>query len=235
MSFPLSLRAICLSLSGRLLFTPVSLDVGAGRVFGLVAPSGGGKSSLLAFLCGFLDPAFRAQGRILTGSRDITRLPPESRGLAILFQDDLLFPHLSVGGNLAFGLPRGLSREERRERIARALRAAEMQGFEKRDPATLSGGQKARIALLRALLSAPRALLLDEAFAKLDPPLRMRFQEFVLHQVRRLGIPVLTTGHSPQDLEGFAESYLTLEPPCSDVASFHRARRQARRKTSEHA
>ncbi len=133
------------------------------------------------------------------GSEDITGWPPESRRIGILFQDDLLFPHLSVGENLAFGIPRSVDRRARRARIAAALAEAEMPSFESRDPATLSGGQRARVALMRTLLSEPRALLLDEPFSKLDAALRGRIRRFVFDHAIERGLPTLLVTHDPDD------------------------------------
>ena len=171
----------------------------------IMGPSGSGKSSLLAFLCGMLPPAFTAEGRVLVDGEDLAPLPAERRRIGILFQDDLLFPHLSVGDNLAFGLsPTVRGRSERTARIAQALAEADLAGFADRDPATLSGGQRARAALMRTLLSDPRLLLLDEPFSKLDAALRARFRAFVFDHARRRGLPVLLVTHDPADAESAA-------------------------------
>jgi putative thiamine transport system ATP-binding protein len=195
----LELRAVAIAIAGRPIIGPLDLAVGAGEIVTLMGPSGCGKSSLLAFVCGTLDPSFDGAGQVWLDGRDITALPPERRRVGILFQDDLLFPHLSVGENLAFGLPPGL--RDRRERIAAALAEADLDGFADRDPATLSGGQRARIALLRTLLAEPRALLLDEPFAKLDVRLRTRFRRFVFDHARANDLPTLMVTHDPADAE----------------------------------
>jgi putative thiamine transport system ATP-binding protein len=184
----------------RRILGPLSLSVPPGEVVTVMGPSGCGKSSLLAMICGTLDPALGARGRVLLNGEDVSARPPEARHIGILFQDDLLFPHLSVAGNLAFGLPPAVrGRAERRRRIEAALAEADMPAFAERDPATLSGGQRARVALLRTLLSEPRALLLDEPFAKLDVALRARFRAFVFDHARAQGLPTLLVTHDPQD------------------------------------
>ncbi|MFQ5466550.1 MAG: ATP-binding cassette domain-containing protein [Kiloniellaceae bacterium] len=196
----LELRRAALTLQGRPLIGNLDLAVRAGQVVTLMGPSGCGKSSLLAFVCGTLDPAFAARGQILLGGQDIAALPPERRRVGILFQDDLLFPHLSVADNLAFGLPRAVrDRAERRRRVHGALAEADLDDFADRDPATLSGGQRARVALLRTLLAEPRALLLDEPFSKLDAGLRGRFRGFVFEHAQRNALPTLLVTHDPAD------------------------------------
>ena len=196
----LVLDGVHVGLGAQLLIPPLSLVVAPGDVTTVMGPSGSGKSSLLAYLCGTLDPAFRAGGRIRLDGIDVTELPPERRRIGILFQDDLLFPHMSVAENLAFGLGAELrGRAARRARIEAALAEAGLAGFGDRDPATLSGGQRVRIALLRTLLSRPRALLLDEPFGKLDATLRARFRGLVLGHARRQQLPTLLVTHDPDD------------------------------------
>jgi putative thiamine transport system ATP-binding protein len=191
-----------LSVAGRVLLAGFSLRVGPGEVTTVMGPSGCGKSSLLSWLCGTLEPAFSASGRIWLDGVPIAELPPERRRLGILFQDDLLFPHLSVGENLAFALPRSIrSRRHRSARVEAALRAADLTGFAGRDPATLSGGQRARVALLRMLLAEPRALLLDEPFGRLDRELRQRVRRFVFEHARQAGLPTLLVTHDPADAD----------------------------------
>jgi putative thiamine transport system ATP-binding protein len=214
----LVLDGVGLWLGGRRLIGPIDLALAPGEVAVVMGPSGSGKSSLLAYLCGTLDPAFRAEGRIRLADQDIGALPPERRRLGILFQDDLLFPHLSVGGNLAFGLPAGLSNRERRARASAALAEAGLAGFLDRDPATLSGGQRARVALLRMLLSEPRALLLDEPFGRLDSPLRGRFREQVFARAKAEALPVLMVTHDREDAEAARGIIVTVGEGLSAVS-----------------
>lgn len=221
----LRLAGVFVRLADRELIAPLTMTVAPGEVATVMGPSGCGKSSLLAFLCGTLDPAFTAGGSVQLGGVEITDLPPERRRIGILFQDDLLFPHLSVAENLAFGLPPGSGgRRDRRAKIDAALIEAGLAGFGDRDPATLSGGQRARVALLRTLLSEPRALLLDEPFGRLDVRLRTRFRRTVFGYAASRRLPTLLVTHDPDDaasaggpvielaLNGEAEDQVPVSP-----------------------
>lgn len=197
----LRLEGIAVSLGGARL---VALDalIRPGEALSVMGPSGSGKSTLLAAITGALPPGFSMQGRVRLDGVDVTGLPAEARRIGILFQDELLFPHLSVGANLAFGLPGHVrGRAARRARIEAALDGVGLGGFYARDPATLSGGQRARAALMRMLLSEPRALLLDEAFSKLDAGLRARIRALVFETARARGLPVLQVTHDRADAE----------------------------------
>jgi putative thiamine transport system ATP-binding protein len=195
----LVLEAVSLGVAGRTLVERLDLRVPAGEVVALMGPSGCGKSSLLAFVGGSLAVPFAGLGSITLNGRRLDRLPPEARRIGILFQDDLLFPHLSVGENLTFALPRSVRGDQRRIRAEAALAEAGLAGFFDRDPAGLSGGQRARVAMMRALLATPEALLLDEAFAALDSDLRQSFRAFVFEHARDAGLPVLMATHDPAD------------------------------------
>lgn len=207
----LELQNVTLALTDGPLFAPLMLTVRSGEAATVMGPSGCGKSSLLAHICGTLPPVFVAGGEVRLGGTPLNGLPPEQRHIGILFQDDLLFPHLSVGDNLAFGLPPEVrGREQRRARIEAALDEAGLAGMTDRDPATLSGGQRARVALMRTLLSGPRALLLDEPFSKLDVELRARIRSFVFEHARANGIPTLLVTHDPADADAAGGTVIEL-------------------------
>ena len=209
----LEISDLALRVGGRVLVSDFDLRVGPGEVTTLMGPSGCGKSSLLSYLCGTLDPAFEASGRVRLDGVTIDGLPPERRRIGILFQDDLLFPHLSVGENLGFALPPTVrGRRERRARVEAALEEAELAGFAGRDPATLSGGQRARVALMRTLLALPRALLLDEPFSRLDRDLGERVRHFVFDHARQAGLPTLLVTHDPVDAETAGGAVVAFPP-----------------------
>ena len=195
----LFLDQVSISLGGRVLVA-LTHRVAPGEVLTVMGPSGSGKSTLLAYVGGFLDRVFTASGKVTVGTIDLTALPPEDRHAGILFQDPLLFPHMSVGGNLLFAIPPAVKgRSERLAMAAAALDGVGLAGTADRDPDTLSGGQKARVALARALLSAPRMLLLDEPFSKLDAGLRQQMRELVFSKARAGGLPVLLVTHDEAD------------------------------------
>ncbi len=182
----------------RKLFGPLTFEIDRGEILGLQAASGSGKTALLRWMLGALPEGLRANGELLLNSRELHQLPTEARQVGLLLQQATLFPHLSVAGNLQFAMPVGA---ERAQKIAQMLEQAGLSGFEQRDPATLSGGQQARVALLRALAAEPRALLLDEPFSSLDPELRAEFRTWVFSQISEREIPALVVSHDREDLQ----------------------------------
>lgn len=198
----LVINQVRLGVADRILLDALDLEVAPGEIVTLMGPSGSGKSSLIAYICGSLDPAFTVSGSITLNGRDVSALPIERRRIGVLFQDDLLFAHMSVGENLAFAVPGEVPRHARAQLVAEALAEAELDGFASRDPATLSGGQKARVALMRALLAEPQAMLLDEPFARLDAALRERVRNFTFSTIARRNIPALLVTHDDQDAWG---------------------------------
>jgi putative thiamine transport system ATP-binding protein len=194
----LILEYVTVSLPGKTLVDVASLTVRAGEIVTLMGPSGCGKSSLLAYIAGDLAPPLQGCGDVRVGKTVMDGLAPEARRIGRLFQDDLLFPHMTVRENLLFGIPHG-PRPEREKKMRIALADAELKGFEHRAPHTLSGGQRSRIALLRALLAEPRAILLDEPFAKLDADLRQAMRDYVFAHIEERNIPALMVTHDRAD------------------------------------
>ncbi len=209
----LSFDRVALTVDGLPLFAPLSTDVAPGDVVCVTGPSGSGKSSLLKFACGLLPDGITPAGHIRFGDHDLTEQPAAERRLGLLFQDALLFPHLSVFGNVAFGLAPGGGRAQRRQRVDEALERVGLAGFGPRDPATLSGGQRARVALLRVLLSQPRALLLDEPFSALDTDTRQHIRQLVFEQAREHALPTVLVTHDHDDVQAAGGKVISLKAP----------------------
>lgn len=182
------------------LFSAINCRIQNKETLAILGPSGSGKSTILADISGVLTPSFVSEGQLTLNGEDLRKKPIEQRNVGILFQDDLLFPHLNVFENLVFGLPKKMSKTEKRQKISHALNESGLGEFADRDIATLSGGQRSRISLLRTLLSSPDLILLDEPFSKLDKTLRGVFREWVFQQIRELNIPAVLVTHDEDDI-----------------------------------
>ena len=200
----LSLDHVTIAVHGRTLIHDLSATLEPGRVLGVMGASGSGKSSLLAWIAGTLEAPFEARGSLRMNGQDLTALPIQQRRIGLLFQDDLLFPHMSVHDNLLFALPRG-TRATRLQAAEQALEEAGLGGFGPRMPASLSGGQRSRVSLLRALLAAPAALLLDEPFSKLDAALREQMRQFTFATLAARRVPALLVTHDEADVPAGAQ------------------------------
>jgi ABC-type Fe3+/spermidine/putrescine transport system ATPase subunit len=186
----------------------VSLDIAPGEIFALLGPSGSGKTTLLRLLAGF---ETADAGEIRLGDERIDRLPPERRRFGMVFQHYALFPHLSVGGNVAFGLAaRGRSSGEVAARVVAALARVDLAGFEARKVGELSGGQQQRVALARALAPEPRVLLLDEPLSNLDPTLRERTRRELALRLREIGITTVLVTHEQEEAFELGERVAVL-------------------------
>jgi putrescine transport system ATP-binding protein len=175
----------------------VSLDIFAGEFFALLGPSGCGKTTLLRLLAGLDTPD---EGRILLAGEDIARVPPYRRPINMMFQNYALFPHLTVEGNVAFGLKQeGLAKSEITPRVEEMLALVRLEGLAKRKPHQLSGGQRQRVALARSLVKRPRVLLLDEPLAALDKKLRGETQFELMQLQERLGLTFVIVTHDQQE------------------------------------
>ncbi len=197
MTLAIALRA--LATPDATLLRDLQLQVPPGVVHTVMGASGSGKSSLLSAICGTLPEGLVFDGTVHLDGQRIDTQPTQARHVGILFQDDLLFAHMTVRENLLFAVPAG-ARAQREAQVAQGLADVEMDGFAHANPATLSGGQRARVALVRALLAQPHALLLDEPFSKLDAALRARMRALVFGLVRQRQIPALLVTHDPVDV-----------------------------------
>lgn len=183
-----------------LLFQELSFVVNKGEILSVMGPSGSGKSTLLNVISGFVDGSFSVTGTLSLNGRSLEGVAPHRRHIGLQFQDHLLFPHMTVGENLAFGLPRQYRKSVRREAVLKALADCRLEGYQDHAPKQLSGGQRARVSLMRTLLSEPSLVLLDEPFSKLDSALRDQFRTFVFQQIKRRNIPAMMVTHDVQDL-----------------------------------
>jgi putative spermidine/putrescine transport system ATP-binding protein len=175
----------------------VDLDVYEGEFFSFLGPSGSGKTTCLRMIAGFEEPT---EGRILLEGTDVSRLPPYERDVNTVFQDYALFPHMTVEGNVEYGLKvKGAPRSERRQRVADALRMVRLEGFGGRRPQELSGGQRQRVALARALVNEPKVLLLDEPLGALDFKLRQEMQIELLSIQERVGLTFIYVTHDQEE------------------------------------
>ncbi|MBD1556956.1 ATP-binding cassette domain-containing protein [Vibrio sp. S9_S30] len=184
----------------KALFNPISFEVGDGEVFTLMGPSGCGKSSLLSAIAGHLADDFKYTGSILIEDKEVGNVSPHRRQVGFLFQDDLLFPHLNIWENLAFALPNTVKGQERNQQAMLALEKVGLKKLANSFPNQVSGGQRARVSLLRMLLAEPRVVLLDEPFSKLDKDLRVQFREWVFQQLKDANIPALMVTHDEADV-----------------------------------
>ena len=184
-------------------------QVKGGEILTIMGPSGSGKSSLLNWLTGTLPNGFSANGEVWLNGENINNLPAHLRHIGVLYQDALLFSHLSVSGNIAFAMPKG-NKKQRLEKIEHVLEQVGLKGMANRHPDNLSGGQQARVALLRMLLSEPKAILLDEPFSKLDTQLRVDTRELVFSQIREHKLPAIMVTHDHSDAEAANGKLITL-------------------------
>ena len=187
----------------------LTLEVHQGELLALIGASGSGKTTTLRVIAGHEMPD---EGRVLLDGRDITALPPRQRGFGMVFQHYALFPHMTVGENVAFGLEaRRVPKAERRDRAARALANVGLEGAAPRQVQSLSGGEQQRVALARALIIEPKVLLLDEPLSNLDPTLRRATRDELRAMLRRLGVTAVFVTHDQEDAFAVADRAALLE------------------------
>jgi len=204
----LELRHISQNYGDRALLQDINLSVAAGEIVALLGPSGSGKSTLLAIVAGLQQPL---SGNVWFDGQEITRLPPEQRRFALMFQDFALFPHLSVLDNVAFGLiEQRLGKSQARAKALDMLALFGLADHARHKVWHLSGGEQQRVALARALITQPRALLLDEPFSALDADLRASLRDEFKSRIQAAGMPTLLVTHDEQEARAMAARAVRL-------------------------
>ena len=199
----LDVRNVRLAFDSATVLDDVSLEVPVGSITAILGPSGSGKSSLLRVIAGLVQPQ---SGSVVVNGADVSRLPTHKRGVGVVFQNNQLFPHLTVGGNISYGL-----RIARSDKSTIAQRAGELMelvgltGFNDRDVTTLSGGEAARVALARSLAPRPSILLLDEPLAGLDHDLRYALADDVRRVIKAAGTTAVLVTHDPVEAQRIAD------------------------------
>jgi len=204
----LTVDSVSVSLGGERVLDGVSLSVAAGEVVAVFGPSGSGKSTLLRAVAGLVDVD---SGRVLVDGADVTAVPTHRRSVGMVFQDEQLFPHRDVAGNVSFGLEMaGVERGERDDRVAELLSAVGLDGFGDRDVSTLSGGEAKRVAVARSLAPRPTVLLADEPLTGLDADLHDRLATEVRSVLRASGTTTLWVTHDRAEAELVADRSVSL-------------------------
>ena len=191
----------------------VSIEIPDGMLVGLLGPSGCGKSTTLNLLSGLLSPT---EGKIFFGDDDVTRLPPENRGVGLVFQNYALYPHLTVMGNICFPLENlkgenKLTKQQMQERAIEAAKLVQIEELLERKPSELSGGQQQRVAIARALVKMPRILLLDEPLSNLDARLRLQTREEIRRIQRKTGITTVFVTHDQEEAMSISDLIIVMK------------------------
>ena len=199
----LDVRNVRLAFDSTTVLDNVGLEVPVSSIIAILGPSGSGKSSLLRVIAGLVQPS---SGTVVVNGIDVSHLPTHKRGIGVVFQNNQLFPHLTVGGNISYGLR--IARSEKSviaRRVGELLELVGLTGFEERDVATLSGGEAARVALARSLAPRPAVLLLDEPLAGLDHDLRYALADDVRRVIKAAGTTAVLVTHDPVEAQRIAD------------------------------
>ena len=188
------------------------IEIPDGKLIGLLGPSGCGKSTVLNLICGLEDPT---EGRIFFGDEDVTKLPPENRGVGLVFQNYALYPHLTVKQNIMFPLQnlRGdakLNKQQMEEKALEAAKLVQIEGLMERKPSEMSGGQQQRVAIARALVKRPRVLLLDEPLSNLDARLRLQTREEIKRIQQETGITTIFVTHDQEEAMSISDMIIVM-------------------------
>lgn len=205
----LDVRDVTVSFDGNIVLDGVNLHVAAGEVVALLGPSGSGKSTLLRVVAGLITPD---RGSVVVNGTDVTAMPTHRRSVGMVFQNEHLFPHLSVGGNIGFGLRvAGIGTRARTEKVDELLELVGLRGFANRRIDNLSGGEAKRVALARSLAPAPKVLLLDEPLTGLDRDLHDRLVEDVSEILKRSTTTAVWVTHDQDEAANVAQRIEVLQ------------------------
>ena len=190
-----------------------NFEIPDGKLVGLLGPSGCGKSTTLFMICGLQEPT---EGRILFGDEDVTDLPPEKRGVGVVFQNYALYPHLTVKQNIIFPLQNlkgaeKLTKEQMDQKALEAAKLVQIEGLLERRPSELSGGQQQRVAIARAMVKMPRVLLLDEPLSNLDARLRLQTREEIRRIQRETGITTVFVTHDQEEAMSISDEIVVMK------------------------
>ncbi len=211
----LEIEHVSVSFDGSPVLSDVSLRVDRGAIVAVLGPSGSGKSTLLRVVAGLVDPS---SGLVRVDGTDTTGIPTHRRGVGLVFQNNQLFPHLDVAGNVGYGLRIARTpAAQRSARVEELLALVGMTGHAHRDVTTLSGGEAARVALARSLATSPRVLLLDEPLSGLDHDLRYTLADDLRRVIRAAGSTALVVTHDPVEARRIADKVVRLADLSSSV------------------
>ena len=208
-----SMNSVTKQYNGKKALDKLSMEITEGERVVILGPSGCGKTTILRLAAGFIEPE---EGSVFINEKVISKnnriiIPPEQRNLGMVFQDLALWPHLTVKGNIAFGLKaKGIHKKDREARIQKILELVGMESYIRRKPAELSGGQQQRIALARALAPEPEMLLMDEPLSSLDLELNVRLREEILQLQKELGFTLLYVTHDREEAFGIASRIVIM-------------------------
>ncbi len=214
MSGALKFSDVCKIYDGQRVLSDISIEILGGERVVIFGPSGCGKSTMLRLAAGFEAPdcgEISIEGRVVSRKKEIV-VPPEFRDVGMVFQDLALWPHMSVKGNIEFGLKvKGIAKEIRELKIEAILKEVDLAGFEKKMPSQLSGGQQQRVALARSLVLEPQILLMDEPLSSLDEELNLKLRELILRLHGKLGFTLVYVTHNRSEAEAIGTRVVKMK------------------------
>ncbi|WP_242698660.1 ATP-binding cassette domain-containing protein [Alteromonas sp. 5E99-2] len=206
----LELQNVKIYQNGKVILS-VNEQVEPGQFLTIMGRSGSGKSTLLNWIAGQLSSDFNAKGSLILNGKRLDNVATERRQIGLMYQDALLFPHMTVEQNIAFGMKQQMNKKQI---IHDYLQSVDLEGLGERMPDSLSGGQQSRVSLLRLMASEPKAILLDEPFSNLDEEVKITTRQFVLDQLKQTSVPVVMVTHDKEDANAVSGKLISLNSSC---------------------